>query len=255
MRILIVDDEAAARRRLAGLVEQVGASEDEIVGEAGSGVEALSLVNERRPDLLLLDVSMPEVDGFDVARHLQEPRPLIIFQTAYQQFAIEAFEHEAIDYVVKPVRRERLAAALDRARGRLAERAHLARVDPAALERLGSLFGHHASRPARLLVRHGPGHRLVPVRDIQRFETAEGLVFAETAEARWATDYSLGELETRLGPSFVRASRSDLVSVAHVQGITRNGDGSATLTLRAGTTVHVSRRRAAAVRQTVQTSF
>jgi two-component system response regulator AlgR len=255
VRILIVDDEAAARRRLAALVEEIAGRDLEIVGEAVSGVEALELVRERRPDLLLLDVSMPEVDGFDVARHLPEPRPLIIFQTAYQQYALQAFEHEALDYVVKPVRRERLAAALERARLRLAERGGSQAWDREALQRLGTAMGHQPPRPARLLVRHGASHRLVAVSEIRRFQAADGLVFAETPGGRSATDYTLNELEARLGPSFVRASRGDLVNLAHVQAIGGNGDGSATLTLDGGVTVHVSRRRAAGVRSAVQTAF
>jgi DNA-binding LytR/AlgR family response regulator len=255
MRILIVDDEAAARRRLAALVEEIGGRELEVVGEAQSGIEALEMVKERRPDLVLLDVSMPEVDGFDVARHLPDPRPLIVFQTAYHQFAVEAFEHEALDYVVKPVKRERLAAALERARLRLAERVASPEWDGASLQRLGTALGHQPSRPARLLVRHGAGHRLVAVRDILRFHADERLVFAETAGGRAATDYTLNELESRLGPSFVRVSRADLVNLSHVQGITSNGDGSATLVLNGGNAVRVSRRRAASVRTAVHTAF
>ena len=119
MRVLIVDDEPAARQRLALLLADLDV---EVVGEAANGIEALELVRERRPDLLLLDIAMPEVDGFDVVRHLPEPRPLVVFQTAYDEHALKAFDHEALDYVVKPVTRERLAQALDRARRRLAER-------------------------------------------------------------------------------------------------------------------------------------
>ena len=109
MRVLIVDDETAARRRLATLLEELGV---EIVGEAADGMAALELARDRHPDVVLLDVAMPEVDGFDVARHLSEPRPLVIFQTAYAEFALKAFEHEALDYVVKPVTRTRLAQAI-----------------------------------------------------------------------------------------------------------------------------------------------
>ena len=97
MRILIVDDEAAARSRLASLIEEIDAAEFAIVGEAPNGVRALELVRSARPDVILLDITMPEVDGFDVARHLPEPRPLIIFQTAHHEYVLEAFEHEALD--------------------------------------------------------------------------------------------------------------------------------------------------------------
>ena len=246
MRALVVDDEAPARRRLADLLEELGV---EVAGEAANGLDALTLVRERRPDVVFLDVSMPEVDGFDVARHLPEPRPLVVFQTAYAEFAVQAFEHDAIDYLVKPVTRERLARALDR----IERRASIApRWDAPGLAEFGAAIGHVPPRPERLLVRHGSGHRLVAVVDIERFGTDEGLVYAHVlgppAPTVHGTDYTLNELEARLQGAFVRASRFDLVALAHVAGIASNGDGSATVTLRSGALVHVSRRRAAAVR-------
>jgi DNA-binding LytR/AlgR family response regulator len=244
MRALIVDDEAPARARLSALLEELGV---EIVGEAANGLEALQLSRDRRPDVLFLDVSMPEIDGFDVARHLAEPRPLIVFQTAYSEFAVKAFEHEALDYLVKPVTRERLAQAIDR----------IARRTPAATRRwsagelatLGEAIGHVPARPERLLVRHGTAHRLVPVAEIERFNAGEGMVYAHVGTSLHGTDYTLNELEERLRGAFVRTSRSDLVSIPHVKTIASNGDGSATVTLTSGAAVHVSRRRAAAVRK------
>lgn len=248
MRALIVDDEPAARRRLADLLETLGVT---IEGEAADGLAALALAAERHPDVILLDVSMPEVDGFDVARHLTEPRPLIIFQTAYAEFALRAFEHEALDYVVKPVTRERLAQAVERARRRLAAPAGAA-WDRDAAAKFGRAIGHVPVRPERLLVRHGAGHRLLAVSGIERFAASEGLVYAHVAGAAYGTDYTLNELEERFAGAFIRASRADLVSLEATTGIAGNGDGSATLTLRSGSTVHVSRRRAAAVRATLE---
>jgi DNA-binding LytR/AlgR family response regulator len=120
---------------------------------------------------------------------------------------------------------------------------------PGSLERLGSALGHHRVQPARILVRHGTGHRLLALRDVVKFSAAEGLVRAHTREGSPVCDYTLGELETRLSGSFVRTSRADLVNVALVRRIVSNGDGSATLTLSDDSTVHVSRRRAADVRR------
>jgi DNA-binding LytR/AlgR family response regulator len=252
VRLLIVDDEAAARRRLAELVEEIDPTGIDIVGEAPDGVAALELVRLKHPDVILLDIAMPEVDGLDVVRHLPEPRPLVIFQTAYQEYAIQAFDHEALDYVVKPVRRERLAQALERARARLAEAGVRGPASSEDLERFGSALGYERVRTARLLVRHGAGHRLVPVGDVIRFSAAAGLVHAHTAAGAPVTDYTLSELETRLAGGFVRISRADLVNVGHVQRIVSNGDGSATLTLTDGAAVHVSRRRAATVRRVLK---
>jgi len=249
VRVLIVDDEPAARERLARLLEDIDPAAIEIVGEAGDGVTALDLARTRRPDVILLDIAMREVDGFDVARHLPEPRPLVIFQTAHQRFAVKAFEHDAIDYVVKPVRKARLVDALERARRRLAVAS--ARWDLTALAKAGVAFGYAPQAPARLLVRHGAGHRLVPVHDIVRLAAGDGVVYAHVEGLAPITDYTLAELETRLRALFVRVSRAELVNVAAVQGVSSHGDGSLALTLRDGTVIHASRRRAAEVRRRI----
>ena len=253
MRVLIVDDEPAARRRLVSLLAEMTEMTGlgvEVVGEAGSGVEALELVAALRPDLVLLDIAMPEVDGFDVARHLAEPRPLVVFQTAYAERALEAFEHEALDYVVKPVTRERLARAVERARRRLAEGPR-AEIGAALLRRLAASLGTPPAR-RRLLVRSGRGHRLLPLAEVARFTTQDGLVYAHTAAGRHLTDYTLAEVEERTAGLFVRASRGELVNVDRIARLVSNGDGSATLTLADGEIVRVSRRRAADVKRALE---
>ena len=246
MRTLIVDDEPAARRRLATMLAELDV---EVVGEAADGVEALRLAAERRPDLLLLDIAMPEVDGFDVVRHLERPRPLIVFQTAFDDHALEAFDHEALDYVVKPVTLERLSRAVERARERLAA---TDRREPTehALRRVAARLP--VPTKPRLLVRSGRGHRLLPVAEIRRFSADDGLTYAHSGDGRHVTDYTLAELEARTAGYFVRVSRSALVHVEHVDRIVSNGDGSATLTLSDGTPVRASRRRAADVRRTLE---
>lgn len=248
LRVLIVDDEAAARRRLASLIEEIDARGIEIVGEAADGVDALARARERAPDVVLLDIEMREVDGFDVARHLPEPRPLVIFQTAHHRYAVEAFEQAALDFVVKPVSRDRLARALERARDRLAERRDWPPPGAEAFERVSAALGYRPAAPARLLVRHGAGHRLVPIISIGRFTAADGVVYAYAGADASICDYTITELEGRLGAAFVRASRADLVQTTWIDRVLGNGDGSLTLTLRDGVTVHVSRRRAADVR-------
>ena len=111
MRVLVVDDEVAARRRLSIMLSELDV---ETVGEAENGLEALKQVRERQPDVILLDITMPEVDGFDVAQHLPDPKPLIIFQTAFDEYALQAFDHEAIDYLVKPVTLPKLQRSIER---------------------------------------------------------------------------------------------------------------------------------------------
>lgn len=249
MRVLIVDDEAAARRRLQLMLEELDV---EVAGQAENGVRALELTASLRPDLLLLDIVMPEVDGFDVVRHLPEPRPLIVFQTAHNDFALEAFDHDAIDYVVKPVSLARLERALDRARDRLA--GPRAQIPAELIDRIRASVLQSASAPAhrRILVREGTNHRLLALDDVHHFEARSGAVFASTGDRDWLTDYTLTELEQRAGPSFIRPSRSVLLSIERIRGIATNRDGSAVLTLIDGETVRVSRRRAAAVRDALE---
>lgn len=249
MRVLIVDDEQPSRERLRALLEDLDV---EIAGEACDGLEALAKARVLRPDVVLLDIAMPEVDGFEVARHLPDPRPLVVFQTAYSNHALRAFEHEAADFVVKPVTRARLEQALGRARRRLDERAARV-VSPELLARIEAALGQgRAPRRTRLLVRQGAGHRALPIRDIVRFAADEGLVYACTTSGRALTDYTLNELEDRLRGGFIRASRADLVQIDRIDRLVSNGDGSATITTADGATVHVSRRRAADVKRALQ---
>lgn len=246
MRVLIVDDESAARRRLAIMLDELDV---EVVGEAENGVAALDLVRDRRPDVILLDISMPEVDGFDVARHLDDPKPLIVFQTAYDEFAIQAFDHQAVDYLVKPVTLDKLQRSLDRAAAHLESRDAPA-LTADLLERLREAVT--AGRPVRvprLLIRHQNGHRLVRYQDVILFHASEGAVYARIGGENHLTDYTLAELEERTGEAFVRPNRADLVNANHILSIASNGDGSATLTMSDGQTVHITRRRAAALRR------
>lgn len=249
MRVLIVDDEAAARHRLRGLLEDLDV---EVAGEAVDGVDALAKARALQPDVVLLDIAMPEIDGFEVARHLPETRALVIFQTAYGGHALQAFEHEAVDFVVKPVTRARLQQSLERARRRLQERGSHD-VTPELLARIEAALGQgRPVRRTRILVRQGPGHRALPIRDVVRFVADEGLVYACTSAGRSMTDYTLNELETRLSGGFIRASRGDLVQIDRIERLVSNGDGSSTITLTDGATVHVSRRRSAGVRRSLQ---
>jgi DNA-binding LytR/AlgR family response regulator len=247
LRVLIVDDEPAARTRLRRLLEEL---EVECVGDAANAVEALDRIAALRPDVVLLDIAMPEVSGLDVARHLRGGAPLVVFQTAHDAHAVAAFEQEAIDYLLKPIARERLARALDRAARRLALGSGA--PAPEVLARVEQASSRPTAPVRRLLVRSGPGHRLLPVRDVAQFTADGGLARAVTASSTYLTDYTLAELEARLGPAFTRVSRADLVNIEWIERIASGGDGAASLTLRDGRTVHVSRRRAADVRAAIE---
>lgn len=249
MRVLIVDDEPAARARLHTMLEELDV---EVTGEAANGLEALDRITSQRPDVLLLDIAMPEVDGFDVVRHLSDPRPLVIFQTAFDEHALRAFEHEALDYVVKPVALDRLRQALDRARVRL-ETTRAASLGGDVIARLtAALPSVGQVKKPRILVRDGSGRLLLPLREILRFTADEGSVSAIARGVRWPTDYTLTELEDRIGTGFARVSRSELVNVDHVTRFEPVSDGSAELTLSDRTVVRVSRRRAPQVRRALE---
>jgi DNA-binding LytR/AlgR family response regulator len=250
LRVVIVDDEPSARRRSAELVTEL---EARVIGEAANGLEALERIPALAPDVVLLDVEMPEVDGLEVARRLPQPRPFIVFATAYGEYAAAAFEAEALDFVVKPVSRERLAVSFGRAQRRLSTEQVAAPISADVVAAVAAFIGRdrqqRTSTPKRLLVRHRNGHRLVPVADIERFFANDNVVCAVVEKTESIVDYSLDELERRLAGAFVRINRRDLLAIDRIERIVSTGDGAATVFTQGGIAWRVSRRRASAVRE------
>jgi two-component system, LytTR family, response regulator len=228
MRVLIADDEAPARERLRQML--AAHPSVEIAAEAATGAEAIALAQSVKPDLLILDIQMPNGTGLDVAACLATPRPPIIFCTAYDQHAIEAFELNAVDYLLKPVSRARLSQALQRVSAPVAEPALdnvVRRVD------------------ARFLVRHGSHYAVVPGAKVAYFEAADGLtkLVTDTGQEHWI-DPPLQELEARVDPArFFRVSRAALVNLNAVQEVHPFPGGAAEIALRSGGRLEVSRRR------------
>jgi len=179
---------------------------------------------------------------------MSEPKPLIVFQTAFDQYALEAFEHEAVDYLVKPVTLPKLQRAIERCKSRLAH-PEAGGISEDALERLQLVFEQEQPTQRRILVREGDGHRLVAHEDILWFYANDGAVWAHQIAEDQIVDYTLSDLEKRMGKGFLRTSRSELVNASFVQRITSDGDGSATLHMTNGASIHVSRRRAAGVKE------
>jgi DNA-binding LytR/AlgR family response regulator len=213
VRILIVDDEASARSRLRKLLS--GLAGVEIAGEASDGLRAVAEVERLRPDLILLDVQMPGLTGFEVLRALPAggPVPLVVFVTAYDEFALAAFEANAVGYLVKPVNRERLAAAVQRARTLCEAGGHagqeLARARKAA----------DAAAPAlrQVVARKRDRFVLIPVERILLVRVEDGLVKVRAGEAAYRTDYQLADLAARLpDPPFFRAHRTAVVNLDRV---------------------------------------
>jgi two-component system LytT family response regulator len=233
LRTLLVDDEQPARDRLRQLLS--GVVDVEIVGEAEDGVQAIEQVAELSPDLVLLDIQMPGCSGLEVAGSLPRPRPAIIFCTAFDQYAVDAFELRAVDYLLKPVNRAGLEAALTRVREqRATERDrrldHVARTEHLA--------------PARFLARKGARFRVVPRQDVVAFTFHEGLTRLHTATEQLWMQPTLAALARRLDQgAFLQVSRSAIVSLDAIREARPFPDGTGEVVLTNGLTFPVTRRR------------
>jgi two-component system response regulator AlgR len=215
VKILVVDDEPPARARLKALVTELDAGE--IVGEAANGRAALDAVAATAADVVLLDIRMPGMDGLEVAHHLAglERPPAVIFTTAYDDHALAAFEANAVDYLLKPIRRERLSAALAKARS--LTRAQLAEV--AVTD--GPDGGARTHVSATL---HG-NLKLVPVEAVRYFRAEHKYVTARYPEGELVLDEPLSALEEEFAGGFLRVHRGALVAVDHVRGLERDAEG------------------------------
>ena len=251
LRIVLADDERPARRFLRNLLESF--PEVTVVGEAANGHEALALIEQASPHLVLLDLHMPELGGLDTARLLtQEAPPLIAFVTAHDEFAVEAFELNAVDYLLKPVERDRLAETLQRARHRVsgAERSRRVSAAVAAMEIA-------ARRPylERLPVRRRDEVVILPVRQIASIVADGELMHITTVTAeRFTISPRLHLLEARLDPRrFVRLSRSALAALDQIQRVSPMPGGTYQVTLANGQTLQVSRIQSRRLRETLLT--
>ena len=288
IRVVIVEDEKPARDRLRRLLAE---HEDfEVAGEAGDAVTAVALIERERPDLCFLDVEMPEGDGFEVLRRLGH-RPRIIFTTAYDRYAVPAFEVNSLDYLLKPFSRERFSAALERARAAMAAGAAPAPAEilrllqeiragiapPAASPGAASASAPSAAlppvgtgpvgpaaappgpaaggaaAPLRIPVRRANKIVLLDPADIVWFEAEETVVFARTSDARLLVERTLNELEVQLGATFFRAHRSCLVNVSQIAEILPGEGGAGRIVMKDATrtVLPLSRRQARQLRDII----
>jgi two-component system LytT family response regulator len=233
IRVMLVDDEQAARERLRQLLGPI--PNIEIVGEAADGEQAIERIVELRPDLVLLDIQMPGCSGLEVAACLPAPRPRIIFCTAFDQYAVEAFELHAVDYLLKPVNRVRLARSIERVcQGDGSEAG-------GGVERILTTL---RSRTTRLLARCGEGYRVIPQQDVVCFVSDAGLTKLCSAERTYLLDPTLNDLELRLDPTlFFRVSRAAIVNLNSVTEVVPLIGGVAEVVLNTGVRLEVSRRR------------
>ncbi len=246
IRTLLVDDEELARATLRrALLAAPEFDGFEIVGEAANGVEALEAVEEYRPDLIFLDIEMPGFGGFEVIQQLSNV-PAIVFVTAYDEYAVRAFEANALDYLLKPVQPERLQRALGRIRQRFTtSAAERSREQDARMAEVIALAANRSGPLKRLAARRGKRIAILPLREIVRIEIEDKLVFACTAKERLLIEKSIGELEELLQPSgFLRISRGELVNLEMVRELAPYFSGTWRVKLANGEERDVSRERA-----------
>jgi DNA-binding LytR/AlgR family response regulator len=251
LTVLIADDERPARKFLANLLADL--PDVELVGEASNGKEAVELIEQLRPDVALLDLQMPELGGLDAARLVSAgATPAIAFVTAFDEFAVQAFELNAVDYLLKPVEKDRLKATIDRARARLkagaAERARSVSAAAAAYDT--------ATRRAfleRIPVRRRDEVIILPVRQIASI-VAEGelLQITTVSSERYTISYRLHALEAKLDPRrFVRLGRGALAAVDLIQKVSPMPGGTYEVTLTNGQQLPVSRLQSKVLRETL----
>lgn len=242
LKILIVDDEPLARNRLISLIGELP-GEHRIL-EADQGLAALEKIMQDAPDIVLLDIRMPVMDGLEVAHHLagMEHPPAVIFTTAYQDHALEAFDTHAVDYLLKPIRKERLRQALERAgilqRARVAE---LRRLEQPAQPRTHLSASMHGKL------------KLVPVKEVRYLKADQKYVVAGWPGGELLLDESLVTLEEEFQQRFIRIHRNALVAREYVDTLTKDRDGELMMTLRdVDVTLQVSRRNAAQVKKALR---
>ena len=257
LRVVIADDERPARSMLASLLQ--GCDDVEIVGEAQNGAEAIALIEEQRPDLALLDLQMPEIDGMGVVRLIRKDRlPLVAFVTAYDEYAIQAFEVNAVDYLLKPVDRARLRQTIERAHDRLEQRsaasigASTAPGDADRLKAAADDYEHAQGMPplVRIPVRRRDDIVLLAVTQVASVVADGELLHLTTMKGeRHTISYRLKDLEARLDQArFVRLERGALVNVDAITRVSPMPGGTYLVTLSNGQEIRASRLQSRVLR-------
>ncbi len=234
LRVLIVDDEPPARERLRSMLAEAG--EFEVVGEAGNGEQAIDLVDRLTPDVVLLDVRMPGIDGLEVARHLAAlpVPPAVIFTTAFDEYALQAFESEAVAYLLKPIRAEKLRAALSKAE----------RLSRAQLQQVATATSTAAHR-SHIGVRGRDGLKLIPVEEVFCFQADQKYTTVKHLKGEDLIEDSLKTLEEEFAVNFLRIHRNALVNTKFLERIARDASGQHFVHLRGlPDALEVSRRMA-----------
>ena len=242
---LVIDDEPLARRRMISLLEPFS-SEIEILGEAGSGAQAVKMIHEMLPDVVFLDIQMPDMDAFEVLHSLSaDDVPLVIFTTAYDNFALKAFEENTVDYLLKPVEPERLSSAIEKLRKRIPLIDGDATMPPEfSWEKLRNLVNMSGLYLQRLQVKVGDRILFVNIDEVIRFHSEEKYTTVYTLNGQYVIDTPLIELEKKLDPRhFTRVHRSHIVAIDYIAECRKGDAGRMVMILRdkAATQLVVSR--------------
>jgi len=241
LRVIVVDDEELARTLLRELL--AAHADVEIIAECGNGFEAVKAVTEKQPDLLLLDIQMPKLDGFDVLELIGADVP-VIFTTAYDQYAIKAFQVHAVDYLLKPFGAERLAEALARARSRIMSR------EPLPAKALVAEARAARAPIERILIRDKADVHVIPVAKIDYIESQDDYVSLKVGDRNLLKEQTLSELEQLIDPNrFVRIHRRYLLNVARLVRIEQSATDSRVAVLHDGTELPISRSGYAKLRE------
>jgi two-component system, LytTR family, response regulator AlgR len=240
LKILIVDDEPLARDRLERMLGGFGGFD--VVGHAGNGLQAIETCQDAQPDIVLLDIRMPGMDGLEAARHMMkmEQPPAVVFCTAYDEHAVEAFDVQAVGYLLKPVRKDDLFKALHNAR----------RTNKA---QLAALSAGQENRRQHISARTRRGIELVPVESVRYFQADQKYVTMRYDQGELLIDETLRELEQEFGDLFVRVHRNALVGVRYLEGLDRDERGHFQIRLRGiDERIEISRRHMSGVRRLIQ---
>ena len=243
MRILLVDDESLARQRLASLLKELGYTD--IVGEAANGVQALQEISRTNPDVVFLDIRMPVMDGIEVARHLKALpfSPKVIFTTAYDQHALSAFETNALDYLLKPIQKERLHEAILRAE----------KLQP---DNKSQLPNTQETKRSQICAYVKGKLQLIPVNSIYYFVADQKYVLVRHTQGQVLIEESLTSLEQEFGDEFLRVHRNALVASQYLSGTTKGDDEQMMLTF-AGIEdkIAISRRHLPSIRKWLKSAL
>lgn len=235
IRTLLIDDEELARSLVKSFV-QID-SDFEVIGEASDGFEALKLINNLHPDLIFLDIQMPKLTGLELLELIPDP-PIVVFSTAYDQYAIEAFEKNAIDYLLKPFSRDRFQKALQKVKEKIE-----AKVDTKKeIKNLLASPTHPEKSLERIVIKNGSKIEMIHFYDVTYIETYGDYVWIHTEKAKYLKQKTMKELEELLPSSFLRVHRSFLVNVTFIQKLELYEKNSYQLLLKNGARVSVSKR-------------